>query len=501
MDFGLKDFASTLAVGGYTLVAIGLLLWLCACGWVITWVIKQRHCHPWTTVSIAAISCFVLGILVEDTSDEYYANRPGSFLWLIPQSLGLHSEDDLKAAVLFKDNGTLTGLGDELHALGALQIPSDHKNKVAEAKNLYYFAKGVVYRDTNYYNEMRRIQLRINFVRSIALVSLLGVYACSILIVQSFFLRRIKFGKCFIALLSFGALMLLAHVVFAIEETQFNARAYGYWATMEKANWTKETPVLPGISGMARLGSRSFVVVHDRKSNDPRPRVGRLYVDPAGCVHYKPFAINWEGAGGLPSDLESICPIPGRAGEFLAAESSGWIDRTGRVFHLAVDGTWCQVIGVSWLPDVKNVEGVACEELKDDTVVVTFGERAPEAGTGKLYRCVLNLADHSLREVTPIKFDLTNVPKIKGLRVCSDLYFDEGDYWVSAAVDPDVATGPFESFVYKLDLAHRTAQPPTWRLDGLKVEALGPAVVEGSALSVATDDEDFGGIWRPLPPR
>jgi|GEM_PF-4849979 len=38
-----------------------------------------------------------------------------------------------------------------------------------------------------------------------------------------------------------------------------------------------------------------------------------------------------------------------------------------------------------------------------------------------------------------------------------------------------------------------------WRLDGLKVEVLaGPAAIPGSVLSIATDDEHYGGVWRPL---
>jgi hypothetical protein len=505
MDFDLKDFASTLAAGGYAFLAIGLVVYLARGLRPIALLYRNLRKRKWTIVSLVTISCFILGIFVEDTSDEYYANRPG-WLWWIPEQLGLSSEEELKADVLFKESGRLTSLGKDLHALGTLPTYADHNDRVDAAKKLYYLAKGVVYCEDNYYDEMQRIQLRINFVRSIALVSLLGAYACVPLILWALLRKRRKMACNGLgAFVFFALLMGLGHRVFAIEEQQFNARAFGYWATMEEAKQREqeEPSVLPDVSGMARLSPRSFVVVHDRKSDDPRARLGCLYVDQKHGVHYRSFEVDWDKVGGPASDLESICPIPGREGEYLAAESSHWKGRTGRLFHLVVDATWCRVEGKIPLPEIKNIEGIACVVSNEEEVAVLLGERAPESGKGKLHRAVLNLSDYTLGEVSPIEFELTNLPKMEGLRVCSDLYLEDETFWVSAAVDPDVGTGPFASFVYELvvSTSNAVAKEPTWRLDGLKVEALGPSAVDGSELSVATDDEDFGGIWRPLPRR
>jgi hypothetical protein len=70
-------------------------------------------------------------------------------------------------------------------------------------------------------------------------------------------------------------------------------------------------------------------------------------------------------------------------------------------------------------------------------------------------------------------------------------------------------SGPFRSVIYRVGkfdpsvsypVQYEMNQDMVWYLDGLKVEALGPPVVAGSVLTFATDDENYGGLWRPLPP-
>jgi hypothetical protein len=100
-------------------------------------------------------------------------------------------------------------------------------------------------------------------------------------------------------------------------------------------------------------------------------------------------------------------------------------------------------------------------------------------------------------------------------RGCSDRYLDEsGALWVSTAEDPGDA-GPYRSTIYRYgDFSPQSSgmfgsQPnlgpygysdTMWTIEGLKVEALAAPVIEGSVLSYATDDEAYGGIWRPLGP-
>jgi len=93
-------------------------------------------------------------------------------------------------------------------------------------------------------------------------------------------------------------------------------------------------------------------------------------------------------------------------------------------------------------------------------------------------------------------------------RAIADLYLAaDGALWAVASEDGG-DQGPFRSVIYRAATVRPERDPPVaiapkpappWRLDGLKVEALaGPAAIPGSVLSVATDDEQYGGIWRPL---
>lgn len=97
-------------------------------------------------------------------------------------------------------------------------------------------------------------------------------------------------------------------------------------------------------------------------------------------------------------------------------------------------------------------------------------------------------------------------------RGCSDIYVDnQGVLWIATTQDAS-DSGPFRSTVYRYGPFDQTqayaymggsAVMPgeaKWTLDGFKIEALGAPVIAGSVLSFATDDEGFGGIWRPLGP-
>jgi hypothetical protein len=100
-------------------------------------------------------------------------------------------------------------------------------------------------------------------------------------------------------------------------------------------------------------------------------------------------------------------------------------------------------------------------------------------------------------------------------RGCSDLYLDPaGVLWVAGADDIGDA-GPFRSTIWRFgpfmpdrlsffdhyfyidQINHGSLQ---WTMDGIKIEALAAPVLNGSVLSYATDDENYGGIWRPLDP-
>ena len=126
---------------------------------------------------------------------------------------------------------------------------------------------------------------------------------------------------------------------------------------------------------MAELGPQSFIVVHDYKGADPRSRIGVLTHDAKEGVRYTPYTVAWPPSEKPPGDIESICPVPGREREFLAAES-GPYKGPGRIFHLAVGAFGVLVRGRALQPDgVRNVEGMACVLREGGSLLVYLGER------------------------------------------------------------------------------------------------------------------------------
>jgi hypothetical protein len=103
----------------------------------------------------------------------------------------------------------------------------------------------------------------------------------------------------------------------------------------------------------------------------------------------------------------------------------------------------------------------------------------------------------------------------KDKRDISALYLDS-EFTLWAAASEDFGDyGTFASVVYKVATVNvedsdpiQIAKPYTisYTVDGFKIEALAAPTseVEGSVFAIGTEDEVFGGVWRPLrrpPPR
>lgn len=277
-------------------------------------------------------------------------------------------------------------------------------------------------------------------------------------------------------------------------------------------------------SGMVQMPDRgTYLVVHDTKTGPEPPwvsRIGVLSLSPRGELAYQSLPITDWGAGEeQPNDLESCCPIPGRPDEYLIAESGYYQGRFGRLFRIRVTrlpGSVLyhgQVLGVlrpEPLPDAgyttpgpRQFEGMACLPSGSDLLLV-LGRRGGEGEPGALSWGRLDLEPMAFEPLgeEPLSFS-------SSVRACADLLFFEGRLWSVASRDPG-DLGPFWSAVYpagtfrfdgsRADFESAEARA-AWRLDGLKVEALAECDLPDSPLCIGTDDEDYGGVWRPLPQR
>ena len=282
-----------------------------------------------------------------------------------------------------------------------------------------------------------------------------------------------------------------------------------------------------GYSGLALIEPNRYLVVHDAKVYEDKPRLGILAIQASGPVYTPLRIVEWMDPDGPANDLESACALSDRPGEFLVAESGYWEKKYGRVFHVRLSGETGQVVRAYKLPLLAdsnpkktgdNFEGLACVRHADGRYLLLLGERGGSElyPSGRLRWGSLDLRSSSLEwaERGTASIEVTAPgpwPAGTKKRDIADLYLDnEGTLWASATADQG-DNGPFRSVIFRIGTVSPGAVPPVkltgpvvadWILDGMKVEALAaPATAApGSVLSVGTDDENFGGVWRPLFP-
>lgn len=291
-----------------------------------------------------------------------------------------------------------------------------------------------------------------------------------------------------------------------------------------------------GYSGMARIGDDTYLTVNDRKNGiQPGDRLGILTVSSKDGATFRPLPVaDWRDAvEGEPSDLEAVCAIPDRPGEFLLGESGQYKKKFGRLFHVRVvrdgDGWRAECLkafklpraepddaGTTWPGD--ELEGMACMPNVKDLPTLVLGSRGGQGRAGH-QPARLVCGDLDLTTYTFHRHGSHTLPPVPGFaegRGCADLHLVENDrggfeVW-SVAVRDEGDAGPFHSVVYRAGVLGvqegkglvftPEARPARLTLHGLKVEALAapPRCVPRAGFAVATDDENYGGVWRPLFP-
>lgn len=283
-----------------------------------------------------------------------------------------------------------------------------------------------------------------------------------------------------------------------------------------------------GFSGLAPAGANLYLAVHDALGFEDGPRLSLVRTYPDSPPAFTVLAVDdWLDSGGRSSDLESVCGLPSRPDEFIAAESGYWKGMQGRLFHFRIDFNAGKaiVLGVSRLPfladnDPDHVgdqfEGLICLENGSDKVIVLFGERGGSLShpSGVIRWGLFDLRSHSLTfSEQGLHGIVVHAPGTwknpKSKRDISDMYLHhDGSLWASACEDPGDA-GPFRSVIYRLGSVRKDpeqpflpANQPEILLDvsGFKIEALSSPPVSAplSTMCIGTDDEIYGGVWRSV---
>lgn len=281
-----------------------------------------------------------------------------------------------------------------------------------------------------------------------------------------------------------------------------------------------------GSSGMEQLGDQSYLVVYDIKNYKVGTRMAVIKITDE-AINVSPMNITGWDEEGRSSDLESICKIPGRTNEYFIAESGNWKGDIGRIFHIKVDtaNLSAKVIGTTKLPykDINNgeltgdqYESMTCFPYSENERILMICERGgskinPKGivrwGKYNLTSHTLNLSEQGMQGITvnaPGDFADNNTN-----RDITDLHIDEdGNIWASASDDVG-DLGPFYSVIYKIGKLDPTNKErpfhifdsfTTWKpISGFKIESLsGPSKNIDCTHSFGTEDENYGGVWRPI---
>ena len=285
-----------------------------------------------------------------------------------------------------------------------------------------------------------------------------------------------------------------------------------------------------GISGMAQIDDSRYLFVRDLKGFESGARLGVLQLNADQNYSITDVDIaDWRHADGPASDLEAMCAMPGLSGEFLLLESGHWEGRFGRLFRVRLtrvdDAYSATVMHVFELPEFDSkgpndpgdeMEGLACAAQSGGQVLVILGERGSSAAYPNGLLRWLTIDPETNSEAwtdhgrTGLEVDAPRGPHDPQTgRDISALHLSpDGRLWAAAAEDASDA-GPFNSIVYPLGTVLPDEEAPiqlaeAFRvhgvLSGFKVEALasGTSTIPGTSFAVGTEDEIYGGTWRPL---
>lgn len=274
---------------------------------------------------------------------------------------------------------------------------------------------------------------------------------------------------------------------------------------------------LPGISGLAKLAEGAYLAVHDEKvkdeGEDEGPRIGLVTLGGEG-VAWAPVDADWGVIkGGRPHDLESICEIVGKPGEFITVESGYRDDDSARIIHLkaalvegkAVVNVLGMVRYLPWLPDGSKFEDIEGAQTfqRGETTYLLLAKRGKNGKKARLIWGELNWNNPVFKVKEDYKVDtpFKDLDVKPDMRYASDVLISEGRIYIVSCNDPGDA-GPFTSVVYHVgavrpdgQLIHLidSGQTEIIRYEGHKVEALAAPHGDKGLWVAATDDEDFKG--------
>jgi hypothetical protein len=288
---------------------------------------------------------------------------------------------------------------------------------------------------------------------------------------------------------------------------------FAYSSLANNISYLETNRNLPDLSGLAWIKEDSFLAVHDSKSLDPnQPRISLINLPQSSKgIEWQTLKIDWETVGGISMDLESITNIP-ETNLFILGESSHYKKHRGRLFLMKFENSTLKPIAVTkWPQNIINIEAIATTKINNQTYFF-YAERGADQPTTNICWTTLSLEPFTIGKCHPTQFSTADpTPHIRQI---SDIEIDaSGNIYIASAFDPNQDNGPFKSSVWKIGQVglDQTNLPQITlaqnnnaiaEIDGFKVEslALRPSQNQEPEIFIGTDDENYGGVIRLLPP-
>ncbi|PSR55888.1 hypothetical protein AHMF7605_21480 [Adhaeribacter arboris] len=113
--------------------------------------------------------------------------------------------------------------------------PKFNKSVEGAIKGLYYVAKNTVFLKENYYDELKRIQNRIDLSRSLLILSVIYFFISLPFAIIALFYKgsnRIPLRSYLIVYITFLSAWYFSNLAYRRESEEFNKRVFGYFSTM-----------------------------------------------------------------------------------------------------------------------------------------------------------------------------------------------------------------------------------------------------------------------------
>ncbi|MFN8612740.1 MAG: hypothetical protein U0931_34705 [Vulcanimicrobiota bacterium] len=272
---------------------------------------------------------------------------------------------------------------------------------------------------------------------------------------------------------------------------------------------------IPPCSGMVRWGPSRYLVSHDLKYGEKGPRFGLVSTNVR--LSYQEVDCQWSGPES--NDVESLAPLEGEHGQFLACESGYFKGQYGHLYWLsAVDEAKPSLVmkGRYSMPKglEQEIEGVATLKLEgpgNRWMVVLGGRGGRSEEPGRLYWGVLDRDANSLEWTKEgLRGIEIHLPRRLGpfARTLSDMFLDEQHHLFISSCSTPGRLGPNRSLIFMAGTLGENLKAPfhrasenqdVWWVDGCKIEGICPCDRPGYGPAYVTDDDDCGGMWRAVP--